>query len=265
MNQPNPDWYGALQNNPLKEETFTDQLAVRITTNAISSTRKTVSVPRRLSFIGLAMACVLGLILFVNERESIQPPTVATSSTLANSEWQQLVNQQSPDSHVLYVQNYSDKSTLVFSEKITKVTGKPVIARRNDPPDAQIVTLRIDNFEQTMQPWKPWEWAGAVGASFRRDKEGVFYEQAEDELITAFSALETTGLFHGIVVDPVISDVRVTDGQGMQHSAAIIPSQEGYTYWFAPLPFHRDHRDEYTVQGLDSHGNVITSKSFNYH
>lgn len=256
MNQPNPDWYGALQDNPLKGKTFTDQLAVRIATNAISSTRKTISVPRRLSLIGLAMACVLGLILFTNERETIKP-TVTTNSTLAdNSEWQQLVNQQSPDYDVLYVQNYNDQYTLVVSENITEVTGIPVIARRNDPPGVQIVTLRVDRFEQTMQPWQPREWAGTISNGFRSNKEGIFYEQAGEKLITAISALETTDLLCGIVVDPDISEVRVTDGQGIQHSATIIPSHYGYTYWFAPLPYQRD---EYTVQGLDSRGNIITS------
>ncbi|MBD3922013.1 hypothetical protein H8B09_24845 [Paenibacillus sp. PR3] len=257
MNQPNPDWYGALQDNPLKEQTFTDQLASKITINAISSTRKTASIPRRLSFIGLAMACVLGLILFTNERETIKP-TVTTSSTPAdNSEWQQLVNQQSPGYDVLYVRDYSDKSTLVFSKRITKVTGIPVIARRNDPPGVQVITLRVDNFEPTMQQWQPWQWGGTVSTGFRVDKDGIFYERAEDKLITAGGGLETTTLFYGIVVDSDISEVRVTDGQGIQHSATIIPYQEGYTYWFAPLPFHRD--EKYTVQGLDSHGNIITS------
>lgn len=276
MKQSNPEWYDALQGNPLKEKTFTDQLALKIKTQVILSPGKERSIPRRLSLVSTAMICVLGLILFANERErftpiittgfsSVNAPNTSSSSgikddqthaakSLTDSEWQELINQKDPNSYkeILYTQSVSDNVMLVFSRKLDEAQG------------IQALSLGFDLFKRTTQKWN---WEQSVFYDVRRVTDGTFYNQAnnkeisKDGLITARSGLDNIPLFYGLVLDPEISQIRITDENQIQQIAKIISFKDGYTYWFAALP---SQTDGYKLEKIDSEGRVIATETYKY-
>lgn len=280
MSQPNPEWYDALQTNPFKETTFTDQLAYKVKRNALAPGRNR-SVPHRLAFISAAIICVLGIMLIVSERESVtailkgdftsisKPNTlssrimktdqVPTERALTDSDWEQLINERETLSHrdMLYKQSVGDNVTLVFSRRINDIQGTPVVNRNTD--GHQAITLAVDYFEWNHQRW---EWSQGVTYSLQRDRTGALIvldhnkEIAEERLVKAGSGVADISLFYGMVVDPSITQIRITDNQQVQQQAVIIPYEDGYTYWFAAKP---NLGDGYQVEGLDAAGNAVTT------
>lgn len=278
MKPETPEWYDAMQSNPLKTETFSTPLAFKIKNEALSPPSKKGSFPRRLSVISFSiLAGVIGLMLFINKTEQMESlldisvpinnnrpesvPTSAAGTDLLQSgkaqtdaEWEARINEDNAYTYkeMLDMLNTSDNVTMVFFRKL------------EESKDNQSISVGFDYFEGNSSKRR-----GSVSYHFRRDENGVFYfqrgynkEVPEDRLITAWSGLNNTPLLYGMVIDPTISTIRITDGKQEQHRAKIIPHTDGYTYWYAAM-FSRE--EPYTVESLDAEGRVLTNEVFISH
>src|SRR5690348_2084414 len=81
MNQSKPDWYEALQGEPLKTKTFTDTLANRIR-ERIHSPAKSSS-KHRIRWIGSVLVIAVGIIAFTQNDAMLQK--ILTSTPNASS------------------------------------------------------------------------------------------------------------------------------------------------------------------------------------
>lgn len=67
MSHSNPDWYESLQANPLKQKTFTDQLAQTIQNRTKLPVKLRGNKIYRISFISFAILCILGVTMVIRE------------------------------------------------------------------------------------------------------------------------------------------------------------------------------------------------------
>ncbi|MHA7966963.1 hypothetical protein ACX93W_22880 [Paenibacillus sp. CAU 1782] len=289
MKPETPEWYKSMQSNPLKTETFSQQLAFKIKSEALSPSIKKGSLPRRLSLISFSiLAGVIGLMLLINKTEileSLQSNAVPSSNGLASindsassnssesvptsaagplstqpgqtptdEEWEALINKNNPSTYKEFLDKakINENVTMVFSRKLEEYK------------DNQSISVGFDYLKWNSGEWKT---SQSVFYHMRRDENGVFYfqrginkEVPEDRLITAWSGLDNNPLLYGMVIDSEISQIRITDGNQEQYSAKIIPhSSDGYTYWYAAMS---SREEPYTVESLNAEGQVLTNDVF---
>lgn len=285
MNPSNPYWYEELKDNPLSRKTFTDELALRIKDKAFASTaaqNQSRTVLRPLVIVGAGLLCLLGLILFLSDKEWSskgwnsesytaglpEPPVGLPESPIeaipvlsegemnqilskkapTDSEWEQLINNSLPhedeevmsgSKEMLYKKSVGDDVMLVFS-KMQKQSSR--------------VTLGIDYYE-----WDSQKWNRQQRASYAIDED---LSKTEKGLITSWYELDTTPIFYGVIIDPGISQIRITnEEQHIQEMAEIIVDEVGYSYWIAALP---PQNDTYNVETIDAEGSIISTSTYSY-
>lgn len=133
---------------------------------------------------------------------------------------------------------------LVFSKRLVGVPG------------FKLPILEADLFlwDDKAASWKQTT-SGTYSVPFDEIKTGTTTKLTT----TRFRFGEDVTMYFGVIVDPGISDVIVSDSGGERHSAFIVLDKDGYTYWFAALP--RQTGDN-KVQSLDASGNVVTEDRY---
>lgn len=257
MNSTDPHWYDALQGNPLIEKTFTKQLAAKIKAEALSTQVKKPSGVRRLLIIGAGMVCVLGLLIvyridLFSLAENQKQPTASITEphlvfkaespqkSLTDSEWQEAIKQSDADKKMLHKESIGDRKMLLFSKKSNAIG----------------VTLIADLAEWDLSKWN-WGQSGTYYTPLNNVEEGP-----NPKIITAWLGLDTTAIFMGMILDPAVSQIRISDDQ-QQEMAKIFRNEDGNTYWFAALPERRNIG--YKVESLDESGKVLTNDPYFYH
>jgi hypothetical protein len=247
MRSSDPVWYEALQSNPLKVDTFTDELKTRIKTKALSSSVQKRSRMPQLAMISLGIICSLFFILFVTKPSDLRDENLGQgqlSQPLAESEWQKIINARYPDynNEVMFTHSNKDGEIMIFYSKMYKLNG-----HRN-------ISLGVDLFKWELNQWNYQQGIGySVGDPQR--------EGYKDKLLTAnFGGSGKNPLFIGVVMDPQISKIQVVDVQNLKRTAQIIRNGDGNRYWFIALPEQMHGYVE--VEGLDAANKALTTQAY---
>jgi hypothetical protein len=123
MNSSDPVWYEALQGNPLRTQTFTEQLKTRISTNAQSVTTQRRTGLSRFAIISLAFSCVIGFLIFAaqsSELFGVKGNPDQLTQPFVGSEWQKLIDERYPEANneVMFTHKNKEGNTVVFYRKM---------------------------------------------------------------------------------------------------------------------------------------------------
>ncbi|GKU78948.1 hypothetical protein [Paenibacillus sp. L3-i20] len=245
MNPSRPDWYDDLQGNPLKQKTFTNELADKIRSRTIS----TVQAPPRLRQIywaggAILLAIGLGLILFSREthisdrlitvagvpvpsKENFMVipviPTDAQLLELIKREYDNLNRQ------IIFKDIIDETSMLLFTNRI--VSGK----------SKRIWEVSYANWNSNEQAWTI-EKKGELPIDYVTATE---YEKAlEEGEVLRFSGEKMTSptdpssdLLFGLVSESRVSSVRITDHNNVPYNAIVIHDISGsLKLWYTFIP-----------------------------
>lgn len=313
MNPSNPQWYDALQGQPLKKRTFTRELADKIRSQAIqSANRKPFSAAWATMVSTAAIVAVAAMLILVSGQELFQRGNQAEASqaraagsdgtlneqavqlagdkaevqelvleelteadpaaipkewsgdpilvpTLAiaaptDEEWQQLLDNSYPNfpTEILYKKKVGDDLMLIFSKKVNVAEGYTG------------VSLATNEFE-----WTDHGWRRAAGFGYS-PHENLQEEINEDLLVSWYGSdlipldsSTTITMFSGLVVNPSITQIRVIDDQDQMYEVQLLPSDDGFTYFFTALPPGK--RGIYQLEGVDASGQIIYNEVYIYH
>lgn len=81
LNPSNPDWYEALQGEPLRSKTFSRELSAKIRAEAMKPANSRRSIFRRISVISAIAVCVVGGFILMNTQGLLQKAAHLGSST----------------------------------------------------------------------------------------------------------------------------------------------------------------------------------------
>lgn len=301
MSQSNPQWYDALQGEPLRSKTFTRDLAMKIQTRSIQPVNRKRITIRRLSIISVGLVCAAGMILFSSEQglftnEGVMPAdqqvTTASSggflgnnavkmgppimqptdpdelspesnhlsewptleiATPTDAEWETLIDASYPGNplEILYKESIGDNSIIIHSKRLEKDS------------DYTIITVVTDEFEWSDKGWrKASRFTKSFGDSPQVSNSDLLIGWYGKDLI-AFDTTTTIVMFSGIVVNPSITQIKIIKNQDQTFDANIIPSDDGYTYFFVALP--PGERGSYVLEGLNKGEQILYSETYTYH
>lgn len=304
-NRSNPDWYEALQEEPLRSKTFTKALSTKIKDEALQPINNRKSRFRRISAIGVLAVCVAGGFLLADMPSLLQKgtylgssansamgsggasqatepevslpaaeePTVVLPDTVdpawgggdihsfdapaldiaspTDEEWQTLINDSYPDSstEMLYKQSIGNDRVFIFSKKVNEAAGYTA------------VTTVTDEFEWTEAGWKR-------QSRFASVPNYNLQETIDSDLLTnwygpnliADDRSTLVMMFSGLVVNPNITSIQLMKRDEQIHEAQILPSDDGYTYFFIALP--PGASESYTLEAFDADGQLIYNEAF---
>lgn len=277
-----PSWYGALRVNPLRTRTFTSELAAGIRSRAAEAPAPAArTVSRVAALIGTAAASVAGVLLVLGimqgeqkaeipfadtsagierqQHSDVMPPSIpGDRPTLPvqspnDSQWQALVDASYPESKVsmLHKKVLRDDVMLVFSRKVLSAEGY------------LSASLVVDEFEWSSSGWKSQARVGYHPGD-------NLLEYSGKGLLTGWSGIsldpEDSGqfvtMFYGIIADPAIVDIRVTEDGGSVHAASVHDAGDGFAYWLAALP--PGEKGSYTVTGASEDGTILYDEYYYY-
>jgi hypothetical protein len=313
MNPSNPQWYDALQGEPLKKRTFTRELADKIRSQAIKpANRKPFSAAWATMISTAAIVGVAAMLILVSGQELFQRGNQAEASqaraagsdgtlneqavqlagdmaevqelvleepaeadpmaipkewsghpilvpTLAiaeptDEEWQQLLNESFPNfpTEILFKEKFGNDLMLIFSKKVNVTEGYTG------------VSLNTNKLEWTDSRWK---WT----TGFSHSPHENLQEELNADLLMSWYGVDlipldpttTITMFSGVVVNPNITEIRVIDDQDQKYMAQLLPSDDGFTYFFTALPPGK--RGSYKLEGVDASGQIIYSEVYTYH
>lgn len=278
----NPDWYEALQGNHLRKRTFTDQLAARIKARAVSTTTSRISVTRKFAFLGASMLAVMAIIVFINgnylnnsnmtsERNSNSTnqsvsgtssqlsndeaigqsdDQIQFSKTLTDSEWQQLLNRddhQGSGLEMRYKESVGEDKMLVFSS--------------NGFADGNLY-LRVDEYDWTTQVRGLYNNTQYQWVNNGLTSSSMSEESYKNTIITVPTRRNDISIFMGAIIDPHVSEIRVSDNYNGFKLAEIVRDDEGNAYWFAVLTWDSIKKWEYKVETLDTESKLLSEETF---
>ncbi|MFC4779409.1 hypothetical protein ACFO9Q_21655 [Paenibacillus sp. GCM10023252] len=111
---------------------------------------------------------------------------------------------------------------------------------------------------------KGWEWEQGGEQSISLITAEQYADMQEGKrglgLTSGYMKDEVQPLAYGMVVNPYVTQVKVTDEQGNEAAAQFIKeAYNGYSLWFAELP--AEAHGSYLVEGIDRSGEVRESAS----
>lgn len=284
MSPSNPYWYEELRDNPLSRKTFTDQLAVRIKDKAFASTtaqNQSRTVLRPLVIAGVGLLCLLGLILFLSDREWSgkggssesymagipEPPAglpetpiqaapvlsdeemnrILSKKSPADSEWDQLINNVLPHEDEEVMDNSKE---MLYKES---VGNDIMLIFSKTRTQFQQAAVAVDYYEWVSQKWERQTRAAYTLPENSNDADA-------NSFATGSFKLDEIPLLCGAIIDPKISQIRITNKeQDIQKMAEIISADDGHSYWFATLP---QQKDAYHVEAMDVDGEIVATGTY---
>ncbi len=194
----------------------------------------------------------------VYEEETIAPDGNKVPALLhispTDGEWQKLINESYPNltGEIMYRESVVDDRMFIFSRKVNKAA------------DYMGVTLITDEFEWTNKGW-------TRASRFTYSPHENLEQSIDDDLLISWygpdlianDSTTTITMFSGLVINPSITQIRVTKNEEHVYWARILPSDDGLTYFFVALP--PGERGVYELEGLDADGQLITNERYMYY
>jgi hypothetical protein len=284
-----PEWYDALRVNPFRSKTFTTDIAAGVRRRIVVEPAGRQS-DRRIarSWLRIALAASLGgsisaaVVLTAVGPGSPEAGSLleqsaaadgnrqrAASSVVApfwpgdrpslpvqspdDSQWQALIDASYPESKVsmLHKKALQDDVMLVLSRKVLSAEGY------------LSASLVVDEFV-----WSGSEWKSQARVGYHPGDN--LLEYSGKGLLTGWSGISLDSqdsgqfvtMFYGIIADPAIVDIRVTDDGGRVHAASVHDAGDGFAYWFAALP--PGEKGSYTVTGAFEDGTLLHEEFYYY-
>jgi len=170
-----------------------------------------------------------------------------------DSQWQALIDESYPDmqTSMLHKSALREDVMLVLSRRLLEAEGYLSFS------------LVVDEFVWGKEGWKSQARVGYHPGD-------NLLEAGDKKLLTGWSGIsldpqdsgQFVTMFYGVVADPAIVDIRVTDDGGRVHAAGVHDAGDGYAYWFAPLP--PGEKGSYTVEGAAADGKLLYEEFFYY-
>jgi hypothetical protein len=282
-----PEWYGALRVNPFRSKTFTTDVAASVRRQIVEEPADRRS-DRRIARSWLRIALVAGVAgaisaavvltavgprspetgsLVEHSAAAVGDRQQAASSVVApfwpgdrpslpvqspdDSQWQALIDASYPESKVsmLHKKVLRDDVMLVLSRKVLSAEGY------------LSASLVVDEFS-----WSGSEWKSQARVGYHPGDNLLGY--SGKGLLTGWSGISLDSqdsaqfvtMFYGIIADPAIVDIRVTDDGGRVHAASVHDTDDRFAYWFAALP--PAERGNYTVTGASADGTLLYEETY---
>jgi hypothetical protein len=289
MKHSESEWHGALRVNPFRSETFTADIAAGVR-RGIAEDNGDRRAERRLARSWLRIALAASMVGAISAAVvltavgpgipeaggSLQESSAAESERQRaasgivgplwpgdrpalpvrspdDSQWQALVDASYPESKLSMLHKVSIREDimLVLSHKVLEAKGY------------QSVSLVVDEFV-----WNGSEWKGQARVGYRPGDN--LLESGDKGLLTGWSGIwldsrdsgQFVTMFYGIIANPAIADIRVTDADGRVHSASLHDADGEFAYWFAALP--PGEKGSYTVTGASADGTLLYDEYFYY-
>lgn len=193
------------------------------------------------------------------ETSSVVPPVMPGDRPAlpvrmpSDSQWQELIERSYPEKQTLMLHKEAIREDvmLVFSRSFLVADGY------------RSASLVVDEFVWSRNGWKPQARVGYHPGD-------NLLESADQGLLTGWSGIsldphdsgQFVTMFYGVVANPAITDIRVTDDEGRVHAAGMHDAGDGYAYWLAALP--PGEKGGYTVQGRTADGRVLYDEYYYY-
>jgi hypothetical protein len=196
--------------------------------------------------VTLCLAIIVGVFILNNPFQQHQEKSAAS---LTDRDLLTIMDQENPDPRreMLYRENIGDKGILIFTKKLSaEQTG---------------MTWEAGYINSTSRGWN-WVGGGETWIDYVTNTE---YDQGLREgfkrgLISVYISFKEGApfpLMYGTIIDPRITQVRITDDNNLQQMAKVVryAHRNYYTLWFALLPDRKDATLK--VEGMDTKGTVI--------
>ncbi len=294
MSQSNPEWYEALQVEPLRSRTFTRELAKNIQERAHQQADRPAGrfvLLRRAFVLGAVALCAAAVMLLTDvlpfmgdagpntgsDPSAAAPGPEASGEDASaagalqgiaadpgaprpalkkpeptDEEWRQLSADYYPELslEMLHKEAVSSDQMLIFSMK------------RNDAPDYTGVSMYTQLFRWTAVGWNSFAsvtYSPPENLQQPIDKGMLVGWYGFDEVANDPST--TITIFSGMVIDPEISKIRLSDNEENIHWATLL-KRDDLTCFFVALP--PSDRGNYVLQGLNEADEVIYSEAHAY-
>jgi len=281
-----PEWYEALRVNPFRSPAFTSELAAGVRNRIAQEPRGRRAKRPALLRMSLAAGAVCAISVCAllafplgddtprgagnpgiglessagsepREASSVVPPAVPGDRHALpvrmprDSQWQELIERSYPatQTSMLHKEAIREDVMLIFSRNFLVADGY------------RSASLFVDEFVWSRDGWKP-----QARVSYHPGDN--LLESADQGLLTGWSGFsldphdseQFVTMFYGVVANPSITDIRVTDDKGRVHAAGMHDAGDGYAYWLAALP--PGERGNYTVQGRTADGKLLYDENF---
>jgi hypothetical protein len=257
MNSDKPDWYDALLGDPLRQKTFTNELANKIKSRTISPVERKFRL--RKYWIGFAVAIVFGIVLFIRDIPLLEKWNLATigqspagwriTGIPADEQLVGLINVGSREDRrqILHKEVIDRSSMLLFTKTILAEEGK------------MIWEIGIANWTQGGMIWErarestiPIELVSAEEYEEAWGNNEVLRFEAGIATLQSNPAFR---LIYGSIADSRVSQVRVKDEKHKLYDTTLIHNVHGgYSLWYTSLS---GNNGNYTAEAVDKEGRVL--------